>query len=202
MSPGLSRRALVIAVTRVAPARRGGEAGVNPRDDLIEAVAYAMCIPTKKLLSRSRDHFIVRARWVLWGCQARRGLNMSEIGRLYGYDAGTVWHGLHELPKHAELVKTVEALTQQDLAGANIMPLRVLPMASYYAVLDYLEVLTAGRRMGARAYQGLYLIAVSPRARSAAMAVLENAQLSQHAWRVQLHARQAGLRWELDRTVS
>jgi chromosomal replication initiation ATPase DnaA len=63
----------------------------------LQTYAERTGIPVSEMLSRSRKQNHVAARQTYWYHLHSKGFGISEIGRIFGFDRVTVYHGVQKI---------------------------------------------------------------------------------------------------------
>jgi hypothetical protein len=86
----------IVTVSRsnAGPPTRGERCVPTPASDDLAVVAEVAGIEPEQLQGRSKEPYIVAARWAWWVLLHGRGLCRSEVARLVDRDHSSVIHGL------------------------------------------------------------------------------------------------------------
>jgi hypothetical protein len=168
--------------------------GAGP-EALINAVCAIFFLTRDQLLARDRKYYKVEARCTLYHLLYRYGLSISAIALLVGRDHSTVHH---QLVMHRPLDLTPDQqkmVSQCFFSYAASKTLGDIPPVTRQAITAYLYALCVHTPMGGTAYQGLVALSRYGEWRDHAYRFLRVLGELPQAYRIPVHARQAGLQW-------
>ena len=162
---------------------------------VVAGVCAAYGISERELWEKNRRALEVAARRTAYAWLVMCGYQLMEIARLAGRDHATVIHALDRNSRYEpDLFDDLTYPAEIPRLVATIVLAAVTP-AARGGVWLYLEGLVSGKETRLEAYKGLVYLAGHPAARDVALHYLKFCGQGAQAWRIELHARQLGIRW-------
>lgn len=161
---------------------------------LLDQIAEAFGISPALVLSSSRYQPAPQARWVVAYALTQQGATMMDAARLLHRDHSTMVYGLTALWRFPQAAAIATHYARNPWIKARVA-VRKLPPPVRRPVAAYARALAGRRESGTLWFHGLCFCCKDMQARDAVGSILTARGMTEHAGRMQLHARQAGLRW-------
>lgn len=161
---------------------------------ILAQVADAFMLSEQDILGSRRVAPAPAARWVIAYALTQQGATIMDAARVLGRDHSTFCHGLTRLWQLPQAAQIAARFSANPWIKARVA-IRQLPPVLRRPIAAYARALAGRREDRALCYRGLCLCCRSALARQAVTLILEAQKLGPQAGRMQMHARQAGLRW-------
>jgi Bacterial dnaA protein helix-turn-helix len=154
-------------------------------------------IPVADMMSQSRRADLVEVRRILWLCLAMQGYGPAAIARYCGRDHSTIVHGLARARLDSVTRRRAAVLAAGELGASMPAPLRFLPAQDAAILLEYLRGMLGEVPLSIRAVIALRILSHSAEARAAVRTVLQLRGHADEYPRIQQHARNLGIPWDV-----